>query len=60
MIFPDTNSINIGVEDVWPEMLGHPRHLAITWREPQSSMISFLVRPIIRYTTRYSGAAMPC
>jgi hypothetical protein len=32
MIFPDANTINIGVEDLWPELLSRPRRLAVTTR----------------------------
>jgi hypothetical protein len=32
MIFPDTNAVNIGIDDFWPEILQHPRHVAFTSR----------------------------
>lgn len=32
MIFPDTNMLNIGVDDLWPALVGQPRRLAITTR----------------------------
>lgn len=32
MIFPDTNIINIGVDNLWPELLARPRRLAVTTR----------------------------